>query len=186
MISSLRSWPMSWSDDSLMCKVASGRQRPPHHRERDRIERRRGPGKPARRIRSGQRERATAGLARQREPVQAEMTSQRGQVISPTDQAAFRLVTGAAVAGLVQRDPAQAGCPGRLVIPGSAQARHRCPRRVESRCPSRSPNSCQLSRLPSGRVITSDVTHTSRRFIAGCPRTPALPRGWGAGPAISP
>src|SRR5438034_7958944 len=56
---------------------------------------------------------------RQREPVQAEMTSQRGQVISPADQAALPLVIGAAVARLVRRDPAQAGCQGRLVIPGS-------------------------------------------------------------------
>src|SRR5579862_1592985 len=29
--------------------------------------------------------------------------------------------------------------------------------------PSGSPNSCQHSRLPSGRVITSDATHTSSR-----------------------
>jgi hypothetical protein len=33
---------------------------------------------------SGQRERATAGLTRQPEPVQAEMTSQRGEVITPS------------------------------------------------------------------------------------------------------
>ena len=84
-------------------------------------------------MRSGQRERGTAGLTRQREPVQAEMTSQRGQVIGPADQAALALVIGAAVAGLVRRDPAQAGCPGRLVIAASAQARHRCPRRVDNR-----------------------------------------------------
>ncbi len=51
-------------------------------------------------MRGGQRERTTAGLARQREPVQAEMTSQRGEVISPARQAALRLVIGAAVPGL--------------------------------------------------------------------------------------
>ena len=44
----------------------------------------------------GQCERGAAGLARQREPVQAEVTGQRGEVISPADQAALALVVGAA------------------------------------------------------------------------------------------
>lgn len=53
-------------------------------------------------MRGGQRERAAAGLTRQREPVKAELTCQRGQVITPADQAAFSVVIGAAVAGLVR------------------------------------------------------------------------------------
>jgi hypothetical protein len=72
-------------------------------------------------MRRGQRERAAPGLARQGEPVQAEVTGQRGQVISPAGQAALALLIGAAVTGLVGRDPAHANGPGRLVIGAAAQ-----------------------------------------------------------------
>ena len=116
-------------------------------------------------MRSCQREWRAAGLTRQCELAQAEMTSQRPKVITPADEAALPVIVRAAVAGLVRRDPAQADGSGRLVD----SSPHPGPTPVSPPCrltgdPSGSPNSYQLSRLPSGRVTTSAATSTSWRW----------------------
>jgi len=110
---------------------------------------------------------------------------QREEVITPAGQAAPPLVTRGAVAGFVRRDPAQAGCSGRLVIAGSAQAGHRCPCRVDDRRPVRVSElvPAQPSAVSKGdhirchpymftlRMLSTHLKHRRLRCRFGLPRT---------------